>query len=138
MKYDVTYSCGHEGVVDIIGSRDERERKLWWFKNRAICPECLKAEKQAKRAAELETAKVKATDFPELTGSEKQVNWAMTLRQKWYDYMTAYDLNEKGIEIVIAIINSNINAKTWIDNRDKHPKTFLAEEMERLGYNVNK
>ena len=44
MKYEVVYSCGHTGTEQIYGSAKDRERKLWWYANRAICPECTKAE----------------------------------------------------------------------------------------------
>lgn len=31
MKYDITYSCGHEGTVDLWGKVSERERKINFF-----------------------------------------------------------------------------------------------------------
>ena len=30
-KYDVTYSCGHSGIVDLVGKGSERERKIKFF-----------------------------------------------------------------------------------------------------------
>ena len=46
MKYDVTYSCGHSGTVDLFGKDEERERKLEFFKDSGLCPECFKAKKR--------------------------------------------------------------------------------------------
>lgn len=51
MKYDVTYSCGHEGVVELFGKNKERERKLKWYQSSAVCQECYQRE-QAKEMEE--------------------------------------------------------------------------------------
>ena len=45
MKYDVTYSCGHSGTVTLFGKGTDRERKLEFFKDSGICPECFKKKK---------------------------------------------------------------------------------------------
>ena len=45
MKYDGIYSCGHEGVIDIIGPTKDRE----WKKEHEfsqLCPECRKKAHQ--------------------------------------------------------------------------------------------
>nr|DAL08165.1 MAG TPA: pepsin inhibitor [Caudoviricetes sp.] len=43
MKYDITYSCGHDGTVDLWGKGAERERKISFFERCGLCPECYKA-----------------------------------------------------------------------------------------------
>lgn len=79
--YYGTFSCGHEGRVNIIGPGKDRE----WKKERAfekLCPECYEKhlieqrEKANKEAAE----KAKEMELPVLSGTEKQVAWANTLR----------------------------------------------------------
>ncbi len=35
-KYNITYSCGHEGTVQLFGKSEERERKTW-LSDRRIC-----------------------------------------------------------------------------------------------------
>ena len=42
MKYNITYSCGHNGTVKLFGVSSERERKIKYFENRGLCPECYK------------------------------------------------------------------------------------------------
>ena len=73
MKYDVTYSCGHTGTVELYGKTSERESKIRWYETTAVCPECYKKQQEA--AAETTTK----YDLPELEGSEKQVAWAKKL-----------------------------------------------------------
>lgn len=61
MKYDVTYSCGHDGVVSLLGKGAERERKLAWYADCGLCPECYKAQLAKKEAAEPLTAHLSPT-----------------------------------------------------------------------------
>ena len=72
MKYDVTYSCGHAGTVELYGKTSERESKIRWYETTAVCPECYKKQQEA--AAE-------TTTKYELEGSEKQVAWAKKLME---------------------------------------------------------
>ena len=39
MKYDITYSCGHTGTVELYGKTSERESKIRWYETTAVCPE---------------------------------------------------------------------------------------------------
>lgn len=45
MKYDVTYACGHTGIVNLVGSTGERERLLTWYSER-LCPVCYREKQQ--------------------------------------------------------------------------------------------
>ena len=75
MKYDITYSCGHTGTVELYGKTSERESKIRWYETTAVCPECYKKQQE-------ETAKtITKYDLPELGGSEKQVAWAKKLME---------------------------------------------------------
>ena len=75
MKYDITYSCGHAGTVELYGKTSERESKIRWYETTAVCPECYKKQQEA--AAETTTK----YELPELEGSEKQVAWAKKLME---------------------------------------------------------
>lgn len=84
--YYGTFSCGHEGRIDIIGPGKDRE----WKKERAfngLCPECYRKKSQEEmHQANIEAAeKSFEMEFPQLTGSEKQVSWANTLRLKVFE-----------------------------------------------------
>ena len=75
MKYDITYSCGHAGTVELYGKTSERESKIRWYETTAVCPECYKKQQEA--AAETTTK----YELPGLEGSEKQVAWAKKLME---------------------------------------------------------
>lgn len=45
MKYDVTFSCGHEQEVQLFGKTSERERRISYLGKYCICDACKEAEK---------------------------------------------------------------------------------------------
>lgn len=49
MKYTVTYSCGHTGTVQLYGKTEERERKIKYYEEYGLCPECYKKQKQEEK-----------------------------------------------------------------------------------------
>lgn len=80
-KYDVTYSCGHTDVVQLYGKNADRERELRKMSSR-LCPDCYKKwvnEENARQAAEI----LGELQLPELTGTEKQIAYAKSLRDAY-------------------------------------------------------
>lgn len=118
-KYHVTYSCGHDGEVNLLGPHAERERKLAWYQEVAVCPDCYRARQQA------EAAKI-TEGLVELTGTEKQVAWANDLRARLIRELNERypsagkdkEKRDKLFALLPAAINERPEAKWWIDNRD--------------------
>lgn len=50
MKYNVTFACGHDGRIDIVGPTKERDRKVAWYEQNRVCPACYAAEVERKKA----------------------------------------------------------------------------------------
>lgn len=120
--YYGTYYCGHEGRVNIVGPHKYREYKIdRHFEG--VCEECL----AIKRAEENEKAinLAKEMDLVELKGSEKQVGWANTLRNKLIDdfdkFITTNKPNEEELAIVHNILDyiliTTVDASDYIDMR---------------------
>ena len=79
MKDYVTFSCGHTGEVQLFGTNKDRERKIKWYEESALCPECYKKQ-QEERGKELAVK----YNLPEITGvSDKQIAFAETLRTRY-------------------------------------------------------
>ena len=79
MKDYVTFSCGHTGEVQLFGSNKDRERKIKWYEESALCPECYKKQQE-------ERGKALAAEYnlPEITGvSDKQIAFAEALRGRY-------------------------------------------------------
>lgn len=134
MKYNITYSCGHDGVVDLIGPGKDRENKLAWYESKGLCPECYKvqaekdkADEAIRRQEENEAAAANAVamGLPNLIGTEKQITWATTIRQSFLDKALMANPNEKGRQLINHIISSILNASEWIDTRDESMENRL-------------
>lgn len=139
--YEGIYSCGHDGRVNVIGPGKDRQWKID-REFSGLCPECYKKEQAEKRAnANAEAAKKSAEmELPELTGTEKQIAWANTLRVSFIERINKI-INEisdedakRGVlirnsseKIVVKIdmirdslyhaLQSKTDAKFWIDSR---------------------
>lgn len=50
MKYTITYSCGHEGTIELFGKGSERQRKIDYMERCGLCPECYKEKMRAEAA----------------------------------------------------------------------------------------
>ncbi len=136
-KYDVTFSCGHKQTVQLYGKKKDRENKISWYENSALCPECFKK----KREEELEEqrraafADEEAKGYIPLTGTEKQIRWAVTIRKNCMDSIIKYlegcdfpgcDSAEVRLAIQKHVVESHPDSKFWIENRDE---AFLYEDL---------
>lgn len=77
MKYKITCSCGHEIIIDVYGEILTHEKKLIFYRENE-CPDCL--------ISSLENQESKKS-LPALVGSDKQVRWALQLREKHIDLL---------------------------------------------------
>jgi hypothetical protein len=132
MKVNITYSCGHQGTINVFGKSEERERKIKYFEEYGLCPDCYKVEKQK----ETEEFAVKC-ELPELKGSEKQVAWANKIRkEKIEEFEKEKPAIRKGAGDDFAeFLNEfadkyykNNSASWWIDHREW--KTFKKELLK--------
>ena len=146
-KYEVTFSCGHTGTVNLVGPGAQRKRRLEWYESSGLCPECFKKEKEKKRQAEIAADKelLESYEAPALTGTENQVAWASEIRlqfvkeyQQLIDsadrnrvFLTAdeipdFERKREGISIEFSkIIEEESTARYWIDSRDSNVQSLV-------------
>lgn len=80
-KYTITHTCNHRVEVQLFGSEAGRRRQIAAMSDRK-CAACAQAEASTAHA-EINAAAAQAsaaTGLPALTGSDKQVAWATTVR----------------------------------------------------------
>lgn len=132
MKILVTMKCGHKEYKEIFGSTKEREKKIWYFEN---CCKCEACEKKAREEANAKAAEEsKELNLVELSGSEKQVAWANSIRSRMikefeeelssYEDSKNYDVKK----IVLTFINTKTYAYWFIDNRDSMVSLIVKSE----------
>ncbi|MBE7186450.1 MAG: hypothetical protein INR68_18820 [Methylobacterium mesophilicum] len=121
MQRLITHSCGHDQSHDINGhfaaDSDRQASRL----SRQKCRSCYDAV-NAVRAAENSAAIADLALVP-LTGSEKQVAWAETLRTK--RIAAVRKRSPKTVECLASIAD----AKWWIDNRRVPDATIIASAL---------
>lgn len=121
-KYTINHTCGHQVTIQLFGAYKDRERRIAYLET-CECDECRKAKANAAAAAAKEER-----GLSDLTGSEKQVAWANTIREQAYkalDCLTPYTDKEQVKTIVDGWrkkMDAQTQAKWWIDNRFDMPK----------------
>lgn len=96
-----TFSCGHEGSVEVGGYSDEYRQQAALGKFEGLCPHCQQKKIEEEREKEREEARKVARELnlPELQGSEKQIKWALSIRNKVVeDLKPSIDYAEKLFE----------------------------------------
>lgn len=94
MKYKITCSCGHEIIIDVYGETLKHEKKLLFYRENE-CPDCLirSLEKQESKKS-----------LPALVGSDKQVRWAMQLREKHIELLKRSYLESRGNDSLLYLM----------------------------------
>lgn len=140
--YYGTFSCGHEGGVDICGIAKYRKYKA----ERAfegLCEECL--QKQREEENQKAIKKAKEMGLPDLQGTEKQIAWANVLRVRFVkmaenviEMMKDNEMKSYWYEVLDYILTTKIKAIWYIDNKDinaiadiKRVLKQVSEEMEK-------
>jgi len=137
-KYTVTRACGHDETVVLFGPGKNRDWRLDNVEPSKLCSECYQADLARQREeSNREAAEVaKEQNLPKLTGSEKQIPWAETIRQQMladmdefvYKHIKPECRNDLKLCEAIDHIKGKTEARWWIDNRGMD----MSYEFRRL------
>lgn len=121
MQTTIIHSCGHRETTQLYGSREARERREKWLDSQP-CRAC----QNAARTSEA-TEQARVDTLPALTGTEKQVAWAMSIRAEVIasiDRRLATPTAQRnpgeaarGRAAAIMAISTQTSASWWIDHR---------------------
>ena len=100
------FSCGCEGRVNVIGPTKDRQWKVD-KKFAGLCEECFnkKLEEEREQANRKSLEKAKEMELPELTGSEKQIAWANTLRQQLIEKAENINIDNAALKILLKEVD---------------------------------
>ncbi len=132
MQYSVTHTCGHNETVNLFGAGKERESRLAWLRKTA-CRDCYRTEQTA-------TASRTASEqgLPRLTGSDKQIAWAETIRKEISDKAKALQTEKAAVGTdeqrallagIIGRVMAHTDCRYWIDNRGAGIRSLVKAEM---------
>lgn len=129
-KYEINYACGCVKTVNLYGHHKDRERTIEWLKTQE-CPEC-----KRRRENEESAAKAKAAGRPELTGTEKQIAWANTIRENTVAEIsaekgaTAEQAAERQMRSVLEIATTGIYKKSAVETVYERIEKRLRKELK--------
>lgn len=131
-RHTVTHACGHTQDHQLYGPYKDRDRQAARLADTA-CTECWRADqdrqhREANAAAAIDNA---AAGLVALTGSEKQVAWAESIRKPILAALDALPADLKhpslspdaqaelsdAVALVICEVRDQSSARWWIDNR---------------------
>lgn len=125
-KFIGNFSCGHQGEVYAGGFSDEyrQQSASEQFHNR-LCPHCFQKKIEEKREKAKKEAEI--LKLPELTGSVKQVNWAISIRSDFINDMKPFiefaNKNDNEFNRLFVKVANDIQNITdsgyWIDHRNE-------------------
>jgi hypothetical protein len=121
----IKHACGHQQIHYISGFASQQERKARWLQS-TKCRTCFVATKQVEQAeaAVRDGAAIAHLELPLLTGSDRQVAWATSLRASRFCALVARPVTEGTGHQVCALVT---DAKWWIDHRALTNTELLAE-----------
>ena len=122
MEQRIIHACGHEQAHYLSGFESQQERKAKWLQT-TTCRDCFVAEKRAEEvaAAALSSAAVSHLALPQLTGTDRQIGWASTIRTKRLAALTNPN-SDADCNACLRVTD----AKWWIDYRDLTDVDLMA------------
>ena len=122
MEQQIIHACGHEQGHYLTGYDSQKERKAKWLKT-TTCRDCFVAEKRADEvaAAALSSAAVSHLALPPLTGTDRQIGWASTIRTKRLAALFSSN-SDADCNACLRVTD----AKWWIDRRDLADVDLMA------------
>ena len=144
-QYTINYTCGHSEVKQMFGPEKERASKRAWLE-KGVCLDCQRAKEAQVALQEAQTLHI-----VELTGSEKQIAWALRLRSEFIasfekDLEGAQQKTDKGVQepngytvadgraAFYRVINRYTTAKWWIENRDGYRRALNDEYTKEFAH----
>ena len=139
MKYTITHACGHTQDRQIYGTdtRGQRGAKALWLESQP-CSDCSRAQRDRDRAEESARAAAHAAaeDWPELSGTPRQVAWAQTVRA---DAAAAYNQRADRVGPPTTqelrqfwrrtVVSRYTDASWWIEHRDMTTPQLLRAAL---------
>lgn len=131
MEQQIVHACGHEQVHVIYGFDSQVARKARWLRA-TKCRACFVADKKAEQteAAARDSATIAHLVLPPLTGSERQVSWAETIRINRLAALVATPHTTTNADCGLCL--RIYDAKWWIDHRDLSNTDLVVQATKHL------
>lgn len=130
-KYTIHHCCGHAREIALFGKIADRERTIERLE-KGECPECARAREARAADAALSKSAFSAIGEVELSGSEKQIAWAKTIRANVVSGFDALALRDDAKAKVVAFFSGKTESRWWIDARGFSPRALLEMNAKEI------
>ena len=140
-QYTVNHTCGHQQTHQLYGPNKDRQRKIEWLQT-TVCTDCYRAQQDQQRQAQSTQAAETAVaqGWPTLTGTEKQVAWAQTIRAEVLSHLPALrqrleaftEAQRTETETCITALIARTDAGWWIEHRTAYAGLGLTGLIEAV------
>ncbi|RYF22782.1 MAG: hypothetical protein EOO77_03415 [Oxalobacteraceae bacterium] len=132
MDQIIVHACGHKQLHYLTGFTSQQDRKARWLET-TQCRTCFAEVRQAEQRANAarDDAAIARLALPQLTGSDRQITWATTIRTGRLASMLAGAVEHRA-EAWIACLPMT-DAKWWIDHRDLTVSDLIAKAENSSG-----
>ena len=135
MKLNATCTCATCGKTFVktwdIKKSSERDSTIAYMQDRYTeCADCYGARIKAESVAKSEAA-----GYAPMTGSEKQIAWAIKIREEKIERVlkhTRPEYADKVKAIIVEITADHSDARWWIDTRDDRNKALMDAIMAKF------
>lgn len=139
-KYSYKYLCGHGyGTVNLYGKESDRQRKLAWYADTFVCPDCFKKQKAEEDAVAPKTASLHLAVYGGVYQSI-QVHGQLAANKealKQLGYRWGDDL-DGGLLAFLRTPKRALQKWTLVESIDNIKRTAKqwADELAELGYKI--
>lgn len=120
-KYTVKFSCGHEATIELFGKDVDRKRKIAYFEENGLCPECYAAAREVEKA---EGCKEVEMSYSEYKNNYENYNTKKDSYNKETKTIIVYVPIEPTEEEIVA------KAEELVDKYQKDPKSMTPEDIK--------
>lgn len=145
MKYDVIYSCGHTGTVQLYGSNRDRERKLKWYNEYALCPDCYRAKRVEEKKTMGLVASIRLPALDTLTMSAPYPILCIVFDGDTYPHKDElkrlgadYTNNYPAENAFADVLNLEYPPKRWVLRITPDQLTQALADLEAIGCRITK
>lgn len=133
--------CTFHPQKECYNSTKAAQWEEWAADHITVCPEC--EEKDRREQTQIAREIAEAAQYPALKGSERQIEWALCIREKKADALE--DMRDRALARMkncpektescqrkiraIERIMAQDTARWWIDTRADEPKTMVVKAI---------
>lgn len=134
--YDVNYSCGHKGRLNLIGPGRDRESRIAWLEKEGLCPDCYTKSLHDKASQKNYEMKVSYRDYKNIYSSYNTKKDSYDSQDKSIIIYIPKDLSAFNLFLGKTFRDEfgSVNTKRKAANKGDDKNEYISAVTEWIGY----